>query len=198
MITHSCLIRNNRITRNGVNVFDYLPGSDFLQSAYTSLKIDYPKFYKMDNLSKAGFLAGEVLLGGRKIASEVGPTDIGLVLSNSNSSLDTDLRYASSMKTIASPALFVYTLPNIVAGEICIRHGIKGENAFFVSSKFDAELISAYVDMVPAKYVVAGWVDVLSDRHDVFLYLLDRNARSGMPHTPDTLNEIYTNDLWNN
>ena len=44
-----------------------------------------------------------------------------LVLSNANASLDVDLKYAKTMQTGASPALFVYTLPNIVIGEISIR-----------------------------------------------------------------------------
>lgn len=200
MITHACLIRNNRITRNGVNVFDFgsKPKSEFLPSAYSGLKIDYPKFYKMDDLSKAGFIAAEVLLAGHVMTSEVAATDVALVLSNASSSLDTDRRYAATMKSIPSPALFVYTLPNIVAGEICIRHRIKGENAFFISPNFDPVLIANYVDLIQTRLVVAGWVDVLSDRHDVFLYLLDKSARSGMPHTPDTLKEIYTNELWNN
>ena len=42
----------------------------------------------------------------------------------------------------ASPALFVYTLPNIVIGEICIRHHFKGENAFFVFKQFDGTFMA--------------------------------------------------------
>jgi hypothetical protein len=129
----------------------------------------------MDRLSKLGFIASEILL--REVKDKA-PADIALVLSNSNSSLDTDLRYWDSVKTLPSPSLFVYTLPNIVAGEICIRHGIKGENLFFVSTQFDAVWITSYVNILlksgKAKYCLAGWVDVLDDRADVFIYLTDR------------------------
>ena len=170
----------------------------FLQEAYARLRVDYPKFYKMDNLSKAGFLGAEVLFSGRKIAEDVGAENVALVFSNAHASLDTDVRYAASAKTVASPALFVYTLSNIVAGEVCIRHGLKGENAFFISSQFDEVLTASYAELVPARVVIAGWIDVMSDRHDVFLYLLDKNAASGIPHSPAVLKEIYTNALWNN
>jgi 3-oxoacyl-(acyl-carrier-protein) synthase len=172
-----CIIRNNKLWKNDEMIFEKKSVSlnDFMAEAYSFLKIDYPKFYKMDRLSKLGFIASEILL--REVKDKT-PTDIALVLSNSNSSLDTDLRYWDSVKTLPSPSLFVYTLPNIVAGEICIRHGIKGENLFFVSAQFDAVWITSYVNMLlksgRAKYCLAGWVDVLDDRSDVFIYLTDR------------------------
>ena len=34
----------------------------FIKNAYKFLKTDYPKFFKMDNLSKLAFLAADVLL----------------------------------------------------------------------------------------------------------------------------------------
>jgi hypothetical protein len=165
---------------------------DFFVQAYKTLQIDYPKFYKMDNLSKAGFLAAEVLF--RKFPQGIpySSEKISLVLSNAHGSLDTDVRYANAAKSVSSPALFVYTLPNIVAGEICIRHKIKGENAFFISESFDAELLSNYVSMLKNDNLcLAGWVDVMNDHHDVFLYLQD-NAEEGLPHNAATLNELYS------
>ncbi|MEJ0079473.1 MAG: hypothetical protein WDM78_00555 [Puia sp.] len=56
-----------------------------------------------------------------------------------------DLKYAKTIRTGASPALFVYTLPNIVIGEISIRRHFKGENAFFVFKQFDGNFIEKYV-----------------------------------------------------
>jgi hypothetical protein len=174
-----CHIRNGTITKDGAVFFcdERIPFDDFMHKAYLQLHIAYPKFYKMDRLSKLGFLAAEVLLSGLQKKYEA--SQLALVLSNSNSSLDTDLRYWDTVKTIASPSLFVYTLPNIVAGEICIRHGIKGESLFFVSPKFDAEWTASYVDLLlkngKAKYCLAGWIDVLNDHTDVFLYLTNQS-----------------------
>ncbi|HEX5026526.1 MAG TPA: hypothetical protein VFV68_14705, partial [Agriterribacter sp.] len=137
--------------------------SDFLLNAYKHFEIDYPKFYKMDQLCQLGFLAVEVLLQGRQIANEYSPAKVGIVFSNANSSLNADLHYFESVKNIPSPAQFVYTLPNIVIGEISIRHRCKGENAFFVSDRFDAAFIQFYVqDILERNRVdacICGWVE---------------------------------------
>lgn len=194
VITHYCRIVNKTILVDGVELFRGSASTvmGFFEEAYHALRIDYPKFYKMDNLSKAGFLAAELLM--KKVEQrEQHPRDkISLVLANAHSSLDTDIRYAKSSKTAPSPALFVYTLPNIVAGEICIRHKIKGENAFFVTEHFDPDMLASYVSMIKNDNLcLAGWVDVLNEHHDVFLYLQD-NATEGLPHNALTLNELYT------
>jgi len=168
---------------------------EFMDSAFVSLSIAYPKFYKMDRLSKLGFLGSEVLLKDQKLLETYGAERIAVVMSNSNASLDTDLKYFESTKTIASPALFVYTLSNIVAGEICIRQGIKGENAFFVLPQFDATRLFEYAEIVMAspktEACIAGWVDVLGEQHDVFLYLLEKSEDGGLAHTAEQLQKLY-------
>jgi hypothetical protein len=229
VITQHSIIRNQTIVRNGDSVFKAGSGSldDFLLEAYSFLKIEYPKFYKMDSLSRLGFLAAEVLLKGG-VLNEYPPETISLVLSNAHASLDTDIKYARSAKTLGSPALFVYTLPNIVAGEICIRHKIKGENAFFVSDVFDAELLVDYADTImfpsgpnaqcppdahkgdrdergrvrePVQVpdaCIAGWIDVLGEQHDVFLYLIEKNRNSALQHSADEVRKLYQRTTWNN
>ncbi|MCK7560110.1 hypothetical protein MKQ70_36410 [Chitinophaga sedimenti] len=102
---------------------------DFLRSLYDRFAGQYQKFHKMDLLSKLGWLSTEVLLQDISL-SQYAPEDIALVFANRSASLDTDERYYETVSDIASPALFVYTLPNIVIGEISIRHKLKGENAF--------------------------------------------------------------------
>jgi hypothetical protein len=205
------MIRNQHIICDGKILFAEKSGSldQFLLNAYTSLKIEYPKFYKMDALSKLGFLGAEVLLKNREIIREYAPENVSVILSNAHASLDTDRKYSEAAKQVSSPALFVYTLSNIVAGEICIRHKIKGENAFFVSKKFDTELITGYVNLVlshgspmpdPSIPVacISGWVDVLDGHHDVFLYLCEKNKPGLWPHTAAQVSELYDTILWNN
>jgi len=99
---------------------------------YRSLQIDYPKFYKMDNLSKLGFLASEMIFNdedNRFIPRE----DIAVICFNSSSSLDIDTQYQKTIHDnenyFPSPSLFVYTLPNIVTGEIAIRNKFLGETS---------------------------------------------------------------------
>ena len=123
----------------------------------------------MDNLSKLGWLASEILLKDIFTTENYQPGDVGIILSNANSSLNSDWKYLTSIADVPSPSLFVYTLPNIVIGEICIRNNFKGESAFFISEKFDAELIYRYVqnlfDTNVFKACICGWLEVLNENY---------------------------------
>lgn len=197
-INHYCHIQGRSLIRQGNRIFASASGSldDFLEEAHKHLSLSYPKFYKMDRLSKLGFLASEMLLKDLPLRPRYTPDQVALVLSNASSSLDTDLRFAESMKTIPSPGLFVYTLPNIVAGEICIRQGITGENAFFVFPEFDVQSMADYVTLVMASAknsaCIGGWIEVMGDHHDVFLYLVEKERGvNGIEHTSENLHKIY-------
>lgn len=185
-IISTCVIRNNVVLKNNTKVFAASTGklSSFLSEVYHSLKIDYPKFYKMDNLSKLGFLAAEVLLKDEEI-NIYKPEETGIVLTNSYSSLDADVKYFETTKTFASPGLFVYTLPNIVMGEICIRHHFKGENAFFVFEKFDAGFLEKYVAGLmkenKIQLCICGWVDVFGEDYNAVLFLTGKNKKDDSP-----------------
>jgi hypothetical protein len=181
-ITSHCSIRQNQVFRNGGLFYEdasALTLKDFQEGLYNHLEISYPKFYKMDPLSKLGLLGTEVLLLDVPSVKDYQPGEVGVVLSNAHSSLDTDIRYMNSVQEMASPALFVYTLPNIMIGEICIRHKFKGENSFFVFKEFDATFITGYVkgllDEDLVKACVYGWVDVLNQDYDAELYLIEQN-----------------------
>ncbi|MEJ7644387.1 MAG: hypothetical protein WKF87_07315 [Chryseolinea sp.] len=198
-ITRHCRIRQYTIEKQGEvflrDLYTELEG--FLTGAMKAMQIAYPKFYKMDHLAKLGFLGVEILLKELDIVSQYGPEGVALVLSNANASLNTDLRYFETSKTISSPGLFVYTLANIVTGEICIRNGIKGENAFFITPRFDPEIIAGYVESVmrhkKTGACIAGWVDVMGEHHDVFLYLAENqtNDTDALAHTPEHLEKLY-------
>jgi hypothetical protein len=197
-ISSYCSIKDCRISGNGEVVFWENSESllaEVLNNAYEKLQVNYPKFYKMDNLAKLGLLATDVLLKGRVLKEELGAEKVAVVLSNASSSLDTDLRYFETTKLMASPALFVYTLPNIAMGEICIRHGLKGENAFFLFDKFNPRFVSNYVDQVldqGAAACVAGWIEVLGEHYNVFLYLAEKNKQGlALAHTTEQLLKLY-------
>lgn len=197
-ITRYAHIRDRSLMRQGEIVYSNHEGSfdQFLENAFQSLAMEYPKFYKMDASSQLGLLASEMLLKEIGLKEVYAPNKVALVLANAHASLDTDLRYFESTKTMASPALFVYTLPNIVAGEICIRHGIKGENAFFVWPEFEAEQMYQYVEMVMnsgnSEACVAGWIDVMGSQHDVFLYLTEKTKRgNALEHSAVHLEKLY-------
>ncbi len=197
-ITASCKISKQIIYKNGQPVFESIKTGlpEFLLEAYRYFALDYPKFYKMDYLSKLGWLANEVLLQGSFDKAKYKPEDTGIVLSNANASLDTDFKYYDTTKTFASPALFVYTLPNIVIGEISIRHHFKGENAFFVFEDFDAEFIEQYVSNLINNNIlqccICGWVDVLEEKYNATLFLIEKDkSDNSVIFTKENLNKIY-------
>lgn len=176
-----CSIQNNKIIVNGKSVFEIDSESfaDFSKKAYQEFEINYPKFFKMDNVSKLAFIGAELLL-----KNEINPeidNNIALVLSNKSSSLDTDVKYQKSISNpdeyYPSPAVFVYTLPNICLGEISIRHQLKSENSFFIFDKFNPEFLNNYANMLmqtkKAEKVLCGWVDYFEEEYHGFLYLLD-------------------------
>jgi len=170
--------------------------SEFLDLAYRHLEIAYSKFHKMDRLSKLGFLASEFLLEGHPRIRKYPPGQVGVLMANSNSSLDTDLEYFRTVQTMASPALFVYTLPNIVIGEICIRNGFKGENAFFVFHSLDATFMHQYLEDLFSRGLLdaclCGWVDILDEAYSATLILVERESDSvAVPMTAAHLNKIF-------
>ncbi|MFO8145944.1 MAG: hypothetical protein ACQEQB_02375 [Bacteroidota bacterium] len=163
-------------------------GQEFLKESYNFLNISYPKFHKMDALCKLGILATELLFENKEI-----PTDTALVFSNSASSLETDKRHKKLMESTVSPAVFVYTLPNIVLGEISIKYSLQSENAFFVSDKFNARLLSDYseilLDSLKASAVVCGWIEWKNAEYDVFLCLISKKGE--VPFSEEKLEELY-------
>jgi hypothetical protein len=175
---------------------------DFFSAVYGRLKMEYRRFYRMDALSKLGFLASELLL-----VSVVDPAlfgeDTGIVFFNRSASLETDRKYQQTIQDktnfFPSPSDFVYTLPNIVTGEIAIRNGIYGETAFYVLPCFQADslydAIESTVRCAGMKYVLAGWVEVdaFSGAFDCLMTLCERNAEDGLmlPLNVDTLEHLW-------
>ncbi|WP_299251392.1 hypothetical protein [uncultured Cytophaga sp.] len=149
---------------------------------YRSASMEYPKFFKMDSISKCGILASEYLLKGIDIKGKYSDTEIGIVLSNATGSLDTDLEFQKTINNktsfFPSPAIFVYTLSNIVMGEICIKHKIKGENMFFLSETFPSDLLQEYVaDLFQTNKVqsaIVGWVEYSTGKPDVLLLFVEK------------------------
>lgn len=175
-----CVVEENNIYKDGKALYKHNNNSPetFPDAAYSRFGFAYPKFYKMDHLSRLGWLASEVLLKDAKLNERYDPQDISIVLCNSSASLDADIHYAETMHEIPSPALFVYTLPNIVIGEIAISNGFKGENAFFVSESFDAALLRQYVEILFTSNTVqaclCGWAEVVGGIYKCVLFLIEK------------------------
>ena len=113
-----------------------------LSDIYRQTGVTYPKFFKMDMLSKVAFTAASMAL---PTIIEADKNNIAVVLSTTSGCLDVDKRFDESRAAIASPGLFVYTLPNIMLGEICIAYGFKGEQMCTITDEPDSDYMDFYV-----------------------------------------------------
>lgn len=148
--------------------------SEKLRQLYRFLNIAYPKFFKMDNLSKLAFLGAELLLNTFDTSS-LKEDELATVFYNRSSSLDTDFKHQESIHDKSNyfphPAVFVYTLPNIANGEVAIRHGLKGENYFFISSQNNwteqIDFCEMLLETSPAKVCLLAWVEILGEKYEM-------------------------------
>jgi hypothetical protein len=193
-------IKNNCLWHNDKLVSKIGETDNFLEETYKSLDLAYPKFFKMDALSKLGVLCAEQILTDESIRL-LPKEKIAVVLSNKNSSLQTDVAYAKTMRDFPSPSLFVYTLPNIVTGEIAIKHKITGENAFFIEPTFNADLLHNYTELLlqESEAVLCGWLSIDEKTCDGFLYFVGKQTESNqkkinfIKHNPTNITQLYTN-----
>lgn len=165
--------------------------TEYLNGLYQSSGMQYPKFFKMDLLSKAGILAAEKLFGAHPADEQT-----ALVFANATSSLETDRQFQQTIRQeefFPSPSVFVYTLPNIVMGEICIRHRIYGEQIFFIMPKLNATPLYHYIQILlnqGCTQVLGAWLDCRRESCDIFAFLIRRDA-PGLPLNEQTITHLY-------
>lgn len=176
----SCTIENSVVKVNNEVIFDS-SSTDFavfIREAYKSSEDSNQKFYKMDDLCKLGYIAALHLL--KDISYS--PDQIGIILSNYSSSLDTDIKHQRIIDkdgdAAASPAVFVYTLANIVAGEICIRHKIQGENTVFIEYSDNLDKQNEYVKLAMTDgnmhLCITGWCEYIDNKYKAEFRLIEK------------------------
>lgn len=177
LIKSSVLIKKGKVTLNGAVVLEASTNQDFpafIRATYKSLALDDRKFYKMDDLCKLGYMAAAYLLSEKGGVTGYEPGEVGMIFANASSSLDTDLKHQQIIDTLgdkeASPAVFVYTLPNVVMGELCIRYKIQGENTCFISDCYPESFIRNYAELVMEKQqlraCLIGWCELLGTEYE--------------------------------
>jgi len=173
--------------------------SEEISEYYNSQKINYPKFFKMDILSKLGLIASEIIFIDKENRFEP-CEDIAIICFNSSSSLETDTKYQATISDnnnyFPSPSLFVYTLPNIVTGEIAIRNKFLAETSFYISKSFDENIIleiikNAFFDK-STKMVLFAWIESFEEKHEVIMALIS-NEKSDMEFTKEQVKILYSN-----
>ncbi len=199
-INSYCHISNSAIKINGTisNSYEAMPIDEVIKAIYLSLDLKYSKFHKMDQLSKIAFLGIELMKQANPEISKYGENDIALLFSNSKSSAATDIKFQESYANggIPSPSLFVYTLPNILIGEIAIRNKWYGENMFTVSNLFDAKYYAEYANILikkSAEAVLGGWINVNEDKIEAFFFFVTKKdlKQLNLPLNTETLDKIY-------
>lgn len=167
MVKGQIEITPEQIVLNGERLETSETGLDMLNEAYRRYVNDYPKFFKMDGLCKLGFIASELLLSHLGEERFTPREDRAVVLFNSSGSIEADVHYQKTISNpqdfYPSPSLFVYTLPNIVTGEIAIRNQYLGETSFFVLDQRNEQAIHELTDCAltddSTTSVLCGWVD---------------------------------------
>ena len=148
----------------------------------------------MDILSKLAFLTTELLL--REVdTNAIAKENIGIVLGNCSSSILSDLSHQESIQKPAthfpSPSVFVYTLPNIMMGEMSIRHGLSNENTLFINDDFSPEILENYTNYLMNEHIIenaiGGWINAQSDSYEAFFYFV----------TPHSVHSLGNHDCEN-
>ena len=205
-ITHSVALTPSGMDADGER---WIEGGEnlgaTLRSAYHGLGVAHRKFYKMDDMCRGAFLCAELLVRTSGLLEHYRKDRIGVILANTASSLDSDRLHQRALdhpeEGTPSPAVFVYTLPNIAIGEICIRHGITGENAFFIFDGFAAGPLKERVedlfrtDRIDA--CIGGWLEKDGGRSRAMFYSVEEGASGtgSVPHTEEELRRVFKKSI---
>ncbi len=185
---------NDRLAEKNFAAIVHLQGHS-PEDVYRGLGCNYPKFFKMDVLCKWAWLGAEALLRTENglLYDGLDKNRIAVVLATKHGCLAVDKRYQETISTIPSPALFVYTLPNIMLGEICIRHGFKGEQLCLAQDAFNEQEIIFWVQDLfknrGMKHCLFGWIDAVNEEHDVCLFWASNNEAESL--TTEAITTAY-------
>lgn len=161
---HRVHILPDGVTLDGKPLPIQSQGAGLLSEIYRKYVGDYPKYHKMDALSRLAFLATELLLSRGDVSQDSGRATI---LFNRTSSVVADRCHLGSIakpgEFYPSPSVFLGTLPNIATGEIVIRHGYTGETSLYITDFRDEALmkkvVSSSFSQGGFRSLICGFVD---------------------------------------
>ena len=161
---HRVHILPDGVTLDGKPLPIQSQGAGVLSEIYRKYVGDYPKYHKMDALSRLAFLATELLLSRGDVPQDSGRATI---LFNRTSSVVADRCHLGSIakpgEFYPSPSVFLGTLPNIATGEIAIRHGYTGETSLYITDFRDEALmknvIGSSFSQGGFRSLICGFVD---------------------------------------
>ncbi|MBA3827711.1 MAG: hypothetical protein H0X33_02135 [Taibaiella sp.] len=198
IINHWIRITKEEVKKDNAVIHELSASLSTAEDIYKAQGYTYLKFFKMDILSKWAWFSAECLLNcdNQLLYNSLDKNKIGIVLSTSHGCLQADKSFNATLATIPSPAVFVYTLPNIMLGELCIRHGFKGEQFCLENEVFDPEqthfLVSDLMEKREVDACLCGWVDVTKEEKDICLFWITKDSK-GKEFSPAAMQEIYNN-----
>lgn len=162
---------------SSMNIVDHIDREGSIEDIIATYKSEiggYAKFYKMDALSRVGFVMSELILRDHR---EEDMTQWNVVIANRTASLANDRLYQATIQDpgnyYPSPALFVYTLPNIVTGEIAIRNKMYGETMFYIMQ--DAvQWEKQKKDLLPKGKTLCGWIETDGTQYKASLQIIEK------------------------
>lgn len=192
------LVAGNSALAINFDPTDMVDGN-ILTAIYRRIGSDYPKFFKMDGFSKTGVLLSDLLFYQQNVPSVNDFKDNASVIVFSRSgTFQTDLKFEETISDVQnffpSPSIFVYTLPNIVTGEIALRHGIHGETAYYSTEKFDpAQIESIVSDTLPYNScALVAWIDFYSPQQYGIMFVVANSNDETLPaFNAQNLEDIY-------
>lgn len=170
--THSVKIVPCSIEVDGTPLEVSSHGTGLLKEIYHTRIGGYPKFHKMDLLCQVGFIASELLLEAEGKARFVECDDRAVLLFGKHASICADRQYQATIidkdTFFPSPSVFVYTLPNIVTGEIALRNKYHGETSYLMledKAELNKYLLSVFETTSWIKSAIGGWIDATDSEH---------------------------------
>jgi hypothetical protein len=198
-ITTYLSLSHSSLMMNGKTIFENKDDEDliaFLKTIYSKRIGEYPKFHKMDVLSKVATILSCELV--EQNILEQNTDKYAMVFANATSSKTVDMAFQASVaKKNPSPALFVYTLPNICIGEITIKNKWTGDSIFCLQKNLDfnffKEQIMAMAVQNNNSHYICAWINEDNEKLDAFLFLVESTSEKTLtlPFNEDTLNNIY-------
>ena len=170
---YGCILRNIRIA--------YDDKSRLKKEIFTS---SYKNFGRIDNASRITCYAAALALKDAGIEySQNRKQDIGVIGTNSRSSLETDINYfmdyIDSNRTSSRGNLFIYTLPTSPLGEAAIRFGLQGPLLYIAASDNSLlPVIETAAEMIlldESTVMLAG----MSREEEAVYFVLKKDSGSG-------------------
>lgn len=140
----------------------------YIKGLFASVSEPYMKFSKMDDYCRLGTTAVQLLLDKAGGVSQYDPYEIALIVNTDTGCIESDLSHWDNITAdeyVSSPTIFVYTLPNVVAGEICIKNKFKGEGVTLVGNADDPKtIVERFCGGTDTKAVIYLYVDKCDDK----------------------------------